>query len=318
MLTVLKRVHQGRGARRPRRGGAQTAGDHMRICRDHAAHRAWVVPRHGLTIPCSGVERQRPSVRRDSLQAHGVFVPKLNGIKGLRRWRDSCMKLPRPLTLNVITMKLRHLIPVATVFLAASSAQAGLINGSFEMPGYAPDSVNFPASIPGWQTTASGNIFEIWHNSFGGVNAYDGVQFAELNAYEVSTLYQDVSGIGAGSTVGWQFAHRGRAGVDVMRFVLTDLGVDGVIGGGDDTQLFSLQVSDGNTAWGYYTGGGITATGNNVRFSFVSVSAAGGATVGNFLDAADFGVGVGSVPEPGTLALAGLALLALGAGARRR
>jgi hypothetical protein len=76
-------------------------------------------------------------------------------------------------------------------------------------------------------------------------------------------------------------------------------------------------VSDGNTAWGFYTGSGITALGNTVRFSFESVNAAGGPTVGNFLDAADFGVGVGQVPEPATLALLGLGLAGLGFSRRK-
>ena len=52
-----------------------------------------------------------------------------------------------------------------------------------------------------------------------------------------------------------------------------------------------------------------------MRFSYTAVSTASGdATVGNFLDAADFGVGVGGVPTPDggmTVAMLGAALTGL-------
>jgi hypothetical protein len=209
------------------------------------------------------------------------------------------------------------------------TANAGLVNGSFEQPnitgscvggGSPPCYALVDASlVPGWKTTATDNLIEIWRQSFHGVTAYDGDQHAELNATQVSTLYQDVSGIAAGSIVGFQFAHRGRLGVDTMAFTLTDLGSNEVLGGGDDTVLFTQQYSDGNTAWGFYTGTGIRALGNTVRFSFQSVSAAGGnQAIGNFLDDADFGVGVGSAPEPSSLALFGSGILAIGGLLRKR
>jgi hypothetical protein len=208
-------------------------------------------------------------------------------------------------------MKIRIAAALAALSLSGV-AQAGLTNGGFELPTYGPSTVNFPLAtqVPGWNTSATDNTIEIWTSSFNGVSAYQGNQFAELNANQVSTLYQDVAPIAAGSVVGYQFAHRGRAGADTMRFEIRDLVTNSIV--------FNRTVTTGNTAWSFYTGSGIVATGNALRFAFVSVSAAGGATVGNFLDAADFGVGVGRIPEPTALALVALGLLAVGVSRRKQ
>ena len=218
----------------------------------------------------------------------------------------------------------RFLTAVALALALLSSAKAGLINGGFESPNYGPGTNSYPVTIPGWQTTD--RTFEIWGSGFFGVPAYEGIQFAELNAYIAGTLFQDVAGITAGSRVGFQFAHRGREGVDTMNFLLTDLGINGIVGGGDDTVLFTKNYSDGTSAWGFYDASAesaIYSLGNMVRFSYTAVVSVGGASFGNFLDAADFGVGVGGVPTnsvpdtASTLALLGSAILGLAALRRR-
>lgn len=213
----------------------------------------------------------------------------------------------------------------------ASSAHAGLINGSFESPYIADGHWGLFTNVPGWHTTSSDGNIELWGNGFssasgGPVYAYDGRQFAEINATQFATLYQDVTGISAGSLVGFQFAHRGRSGVDTMRLTITDLGANDAVGGGDDTVLFRDDYSDGNTAWGFYTSVSevpISALGHTIRFSYQALTTAGGdSTVGNFIDAADFGTGVGipaqNVPEPAPLALMSLALAALGLSLRKK
>ena len=219
-------------------------------------------------------------------------------------------------------MTMRTFVPLALLgAVVAAPANAALINGGFEDYGVPAGTLAFPldadsGGIPGWRTTATDNAIEIWGSGFNGVPAFEGVDFAELNGTQVSTLFQDVAGIPAAATIGFQFAHRGRAGVDTMRLTITDLGADNLIGGGDDSVLFTNTYSDGTDAWGFYTGTGITALGNNVRFAYEAVSAAGGSTVGNFLDDVDFGVGIG-VPAPGGLAIAALGLIGLAALRRR-
>jgi len=65
-----------------------------------------------------------------------------------------------------------------------------------------------------------------------------------------------------------------------------------VLGGGDDTVLFTKNYVGSTSAWSPHTSDTeptILAVGNAVRFQFESLV---GGSVGNFLDDADFGVGV--------------------------
>jgi len=214
----------------------------------------------------------------------------------------------------------RLALTLAVLFFGSASASFGanvIINGSFETPALGATTVALvnAGSVPGWDTTAANNLIEIWANGFGSVVSADAAQHAELNATQVSTLYQDVTGIPANATVGYSFAHRGRQGVDTLALRVFDLGNDNAAGGvglAADTLLFAQLFSTGNTAWVQYSAptiGGLTL-GNDMRFSFVSISAAGGnQAIGNFLDNVSFGVGVtGVIPEPTTCTLLGVGL----------
>lgn len=132
--------------------------------------------------------------------------------------------------------------------------------------------------IPCWQTSATDGLIEVWGSGFNGVAAYSGNQFIELNANMVSTLSQDFTAV-PGSSVTIYFAHRGRAGTDVMSVSI------GPVGG----PYISLGIfSAGNTAWVYnnvsYTFPLNGLTQYSLRFNSVS-SAGGNPSVGNFLDA---------------------------------
>lgn len=243
-----------------------------------------------------------------------------------------------------VTSKVRRLVAVAKVVvirrhtlaalvfavlcleIGASSYGANVItNGSFEIPLFAGTTVQQVNEnlVPGWDTTANDNLIEIWANGNLGVFAADGTQHAELNATQVSTLYQDVTGIPANATVGYSFTHRGRLGPDTMALRISDLGSDnapGGVGSAADTQLFNQQFTTGAQAWVQYSAGSIgpLTLGNDMRFEFISVAATGGnQAIGNFLDNVSFGIGV---PEPSSFLLllcGAVSVLLRGRGRRR-
>src|SRR5436190_1186618 len=138
-------------------------------------------------------------------------------------------KLPE---LCVARLSRRRLaLALAAIFFGSANASMGanvIINGSFETPALGATTVALvnAGSVPGWDTTAANNLIEIWANGFGSVVSADAAQHAELNATQVSTLYQDVTGIPANATVGYSFAHRGRQGVDTLALRIFDLGND--------------------------------------------------------------------------------------------
>ena len=228
---------------------------------------------------------------------------------------------------------MKAMAAVAAALAMAGSANASFVNGSFESPlGGGAEltsdwaSRNFvitdQSNVPGWRTTASTGNIEIWRQpgpDLNGVPAYDGQRYAELNADTIGALFQNVTGVAAGSQLGWQLAHRGRAGSDTMRLNIIDLGANNLLGGGDDTLLYTQSFVSDNTRWYLYSGKGITALGNNIRFEFAAqATGSGDNTIGNLLDAVDFGIHLARVPEPGSLLLIGAALAAVGAATRRR
>ncbi|MCL3998109.1 hypothetical protein M4438_32180, partial [Streptomyces lavenduligriseus] len=169
----------------------------------------------------------------------------------------------------------------------AAPLRVALVNGSFEQPTVTnyeilPDAsqTQAPKYVPGWRTTASDHMIELWRSGFNGVPAAEGAQFAELNANEVATLYQDLPTT-PGSTLYWRLYHRGRLGQDTMAL---DIGAPA-------SPVEQRRFTDGNTSWGYYTGTYTVPAGQTVtRFAFRSISAAGGNRgIGNFLDGVFFG-----------------------------
>ncbi|SOU87228.1 Putative adhesin precursor SprB [Tenacibaculum dicentrarchi] len=157
-------------------------------------------------------------------------------------------------------------------------------NGSFEnhprksitSSGYL---ITNESNIPGWDTTEpKRNEIEIWYNSFQGVKAFDGDDFAELNANKVGSLYQEFC-TKPGDKISWSVAHRGRSGRDIATVK---------IGGSLATAGIKATMSDDNTAWGEYSSSTpyIVPVGQTTTvIAFEAVSSVGGASYGNFIDA---------------------------------
>lgn len=138
------------------------------------------------------------------------------------------------------------------------------------------------STLPGWSTTASDNQVELWSTGFQGVTAYEGSQFAELNANLPGTLIKELNAT-AGAAVNIAFAHRGRSGVDVMQVSIGPVGGPFVTLG---------TFSDGTTGWGYYTLPYTMPSSGAYQLRFVPISTATGSlSVGNFLDAVTVATG---------------------------
>lgn len=153
-------------------------------------------------------------------------------------------------------------------------------NGGFEQP-VIPDCWNgIPQSqVPEWRTSNSFGSFEVWNGACMGVPAYEGDQFAEMDQ-TLAPYYMDVC-TECAEIVNWGLAHRGRNGVDVM-------GLEAGPPGGPYVPLGTF--TDGNTAWGYYTGTYTVPAGQDVtRFIFTFISVSDNApAMGNLLDAVTF------------------------------
>ncbi len=239
-----------------------------------------------------------------------------------------------------------RLLPLVGIFcLNANAASPVLLNGQFEAfdinvgnynnlydattnpDGYIQQygsSVrvyNENALSIGWQTAAANNGIELWKSATGGgANSSTGFgQFAEVVFTQNAALFQDVT-IDQEGAVDYAFSHSARElGTDVLKVLITYLGANGVIGGGDDSVVVDTNYSTTRTTprtepnvWvGYTADDAFTSVaGGTYRFSFGVLSVAGNdISQGNFIDDVKFGIN--AVPEPCAALLGSLGALAL-------
>ncbi len=205
---------------------------------------------------------------------------------------------------------------------AQAQIQRSIVNPSFELPFTGPraaslspwfTSTNWIAvdagEIPGWETThplitngcpAGGAIrpvydctpIELWANNFLGVTPAQGIILAELNAYQNSKLFQNIC-MNTSEVFNFNFAHRGRGGVDRAEFqigaanvVILDISTNttgtGVINAGGAALASATGIAGGWTRYaGSYT---YTGASGVLALGFAAVTTTGGPGVGNLLD----------------------------------
>ena len=110
--------------------------------------------------------------------------------------------------------------------LAAAEDNYSLQNSGFELPAISGDYTQPLAStVPNWNTTAYGQKIELLRANNGTyitgqeLKPKAGLQAAELNADEQSSLYQNIKTT-PGSFVKWGISHHGRNGYDTMLLVI--------------------------------------------------------------------------------------------------
>ena len=145
----------------------------------------------------------------------------------------SANSLPKRLLSLVLTFcMVLSLVPMSALATGDSSSDPdrvdnAIVNGSFEEPGQTDKAPQLDY-VPGWSTTATDRLIEFGVNtkassapqlSGNDKSIPDGNQFAELNADEVSTLYQNVSTVD-GHIYEWGLSHRGRMGTDTMALII--------------------------------------------------------------------------------------------------
>ena len=196
-------------------------------------------------------------------------------------------------------------VAVWAVVLPASPARAGdlVVNGSFESPSIAPAFFALFPAIPGWTATAGG--LELQRNGiFGpGSVAFDGQQWHEIDRAAGATgIFQDLATV-PGQVYVLSFAYAPRPGTAPTENVFS------VLWGGATVATFGPLTPPAGSVLDWQVASIlVTATGSSTRLQFDDLGGAG--SVGALLDDVSV-VGVGVVPEPSALSLAGIGAVSL-------
>ncbi|MCT4663742.1 MAG: hypothetical protein N4A45_00745 [Flavobacteriales bacterium] len=136
------------------------------------------------------------------------------------------------------------------------------------------------ANVPYWSTTNTQGKIELAAAGFASTQPYEGNYFAELNANQFASLYQDVAVI-ENYHVNWSIAHKGREtpwGAPRTDAMIIKIGPIGNLTAVD-------TVFTHSSAWKVYSGSYSVPSGvTQIRFEFAAYIGYG-SSYGNFIDA---------------------------------
>ena len=208
-------------------------------------------------------------------------------------------------------VKLSAALAVAVASLAANAAPTELVkNGSFEADPQAAGGYTYRTTLQDWSNEAASGVqpFELRNDRSG--QAFDGLNFVELDTNANSNIYQNITGIGKATLSFWHMARpkTGPTNGLGVSFGGTELSVFGVNASGPLTYL------NDKSQWKQFTSevdfGSVKST---KTLSFYALGNSD--SYGTSLDKVSI---MGSVPEPETYALMLAGLGMMGFIARRR
>ncbi|WP_025869766.1 DUF642 domain-containing protein [Methylobacillus glycogenes] len=198
----------------------------------------------------------------------------------------------------------------ALAFASAGVQAANIVqNGSFEADNIGNAAWTYLNSVTGWQ---SNGVFEIQKGATQGgqagfnAEAYDGIQYLELNSTKLTSVWQNLSTVnGASYTLSFAFSGRPDTPNGLKSTFEVYWG---------DVKLINSSAK-AKSDWVEYTFEDLVATGSNTQLKFVSLGPTAAPSYGSYLD----GVTVtAAVPEPSTYGMLALGLGVMGLMTRRQ